>query len=172
MKNHFLRTLAGLALIASTFTGCDLFDKADDVKLDTTLPLEFLVNEQAVNPGGKQYASTKTLNALDNADVAKYKDKIKEIKLNRITYIISDYSGTSSVTFTNGSLNAVSKTLATATSVNLQSSAETELTNIDQAGFDEFAKQIKANKQVDVTVAGTLSATPVAFKITAYFEVT
>jgi hypothetical protein len=171
MKNRVLLSLLGLALIAFTFQGCNLFDTAGDVTFDVDLPLDFVVNEAAVSSSAKSYSSVKTLKATDNADVAKYKDNIKSVKLNKITYVISEYVAPQVVTFSNGTLQATGKTLASAASVNLQSTAEAELTNIDKAGFDEFAKQIKDNKQVEVTLAGTFSSTPVAFKIKAYFNV-
>jgi PleD family two-component response regulator len=173
MKNHVLKSLMGLALIFVLLTGCTVFDSADDVTFDAVLPLDFKpVNETAVNNSAVQYSDVVTLNARDNADVEKYKDKIKSVKLTKITYVISDYAAPSPVTFTSGSLQANGKTLASATSVNLQSTAETELTDINQAGFDEFANQIKDDQSVEVTVAGTFSKTPVAFKIKAYFHVT
>jgi hypothetical protein len=172
MRKNALKKLLVLICIAATFSSCDLFDKADDVTFDVVLPLEFdPVNETLVSPSPVSYSKSKNLNANDNDQVAKYKDKIKEITLNRITYKITEYVAPEPVTFTNGSLTIPGKTLASATNVNLQSTAETELTNIDEAGFDEFAKQIKSNKNVDVTVAGTFSRTPVAFKVTAYFHV-
>jgi hypothetical protein len=173
MKNRVSLGMICLALIASTFQGCDLFDTAGDVTFDVDLPLDFVVNETAVSASAKSYSSMKTLKATDNADVMKYKDNIKSVKLNKITYVISDYAAPQSqvVTFTNGSLQALGKTLASAASIDLQSTTKAELTNIDNAAFDEFAKQIKDNKEVDVTFAGTLSSTPVAFKIKAYFNV-
>lgn len=173
MKNHVLKSLLGLALVFALLTSCSVFDSADDVTFDAVLPLEFApVNETAVSSSEIQYSDEATLDATDNADVAKYKSKIKSVNLNKITYVVSDYVAPSPVTFTNGSLKANGKTLASVASVNLQSTAEAELTNIDQAGFDEFASQIKAGQSVVVTVAGTFSKTPVAFKVKAYFHVT
>jgi hypothetical protein len=171
MKNRVLLSMICLALIAITFQGCDLFDTAGDVTFDVDLPLDFVVSEAAVSASPKSYSNVKTLKATDNADVMKYKDNIKSVKLNKITYVISDYTAPKVVTFTNGSIQAVGKTLASAASVDLQSTTEAELTNIDDAAFNEFAKQIKDNKQVDVTLAGTFSSTPVGFKIKAYFNV-
>jgi hypothetical protein len=171
MKNHFIKSLMGLALIATLFSGCDLFSSAGDITFDADLPLDFVVNEQAINASSVSYSKTQNLDASSNADVAKYKDKIKEVKLNKITYVISDYTAPQPVTFTNGSIKTTVE-LASATAVNLQSSVQTELTNVNKAGFDEFAKKIKDNQNADVTLAGTFSSTPVAFKIRAYFNVT
>ncbi|MBK5279701.1 MAG: hypothetical protein JJE09_12650 [Bacteroidia bacterium] len=153
---------------------CNLSDKVDDIKFDAKLPLEFPINEEAISSAPKSYNYTKTLDATQNADVVKYKDKIKEFKVNKIAYVISGYSAPGgAVTFTNGTLSIASsgKTIASATSVNLQSTAETELT-ADTAGFNELAELLKADKSETVKLTGTFSSTPVAFTVTAYFYVT
>jgi hypothetical protein len=175
MKKIVVKKLLPLFFVALTFAlgGCDLFEDADDITFEIVLPLEFdPVNESLVSSSPVSYSDVENLDARDNDQVAKYKDKIKQVTLNRITYVISDYAAPEPVTFTNGALTVPGKTLASASNLNLQSTTETELPNVDQAGFDEFAKQIKANQNVDVTVAGTFSRTPVAFKVTAYFHVT
>ena len=169
-----LRTAAALcfAFIMSS-ASCSLFDKVEDITFEAKLPLEFVVNETAVSQNPVTYSKSQTLDAAQNADVAKYKDKIKEIKVNKITYIISDYSASGVVTFTNGLLSVASsgKTIASATSVNLQSTAEAELT-ADTAGFNELAQLLKADKSETIKLGGTFSKTPVAFKVTAYFHTT
>lgn len=169
-----LRTAAALcfAFIMSS-ASCSLFDKVEDITFEAKLPLEFLVNETAVSQNPVTYSKSQTLDAAQNADVAKYKDKIKEIKVNKITYVISDYSASGVVTFTNGLLSVASsgKTIASATSVNLQSTAEAELT-ADTAGFNELAQLLKADKSETIKLGGTFSKTPVAFKVTAYFHTT
>ena len=101
------------------------------------------------------------------------KDKIKKITVNKISYVISGYAAPNSVTFTNGKLTVASsgKTIASATSVNLQSTAEADLT-ADLAGFNELAELLKADKSETVNLVGTFSSTPVTFKVTAYFHTT
>ena len=170
-----LRTAAALcfAFIMSS-ASCSLFDKVEDITFEAKLPLEFLVNETAESLSPVTYSKSQTLDAAQNADVAKYKDKIKEIKVNKITYVISDYSASGAVvTFSNGLLSVASsgKTIASATSVNLQSTAEAELT-ADTAGFNELAQLLKADKSETIKLGGTFSRTPVAFKVTAYFHTT
>jgi hypothetical protein len=161
-----------LALLAVSLLSCDLFEKADNITFEAKLPLEFVVDETATNTGAKSYTYTKTLDATQNADVAKYKDKIKEFKVNKISYVVSGYSAPGGVvTFTNGKLKVASsgKTIAEAASVNLQSTAEADLT-ADTAGFNELAELLKADKSETVSLAGTFSSTPVKFKVTVYFH--
>ena len=171
-----LRTAAAicLAFIMSS-ASCSLFDKAENINFEAKLPLEFVVDETATNAGAKSYTYSKTLDATQNAEVAKYKDKIKEIKVNKISYVVSGYSapGGAVVTFTNGKLKVASsgKTIAEAASINLQSTVEGDLT-ADTAGFNELAELLKADKSETVSLSGTFSSTPVKFTVKVYFHTT
>jgi len=159
--------------MALTFQGCELFDKVDDVTFDVELPLEFLIDEQMESDVPVIYSDMAILNALDEPEVAKYKDKIREIKLNKITYAITNYSAPGTVTFSNGTLSmAGAGTLASASSIPLMNTPDTELTTTNATGFNEFANQIIDDKQVTINLDGTFSTTPVAFTLTAYFHVT
>jgi len=161
-----------LLLALGTFSSCDLFDKVDDVTFDGVLPLAFIVNEAAVNSGGKTYTDSKLLDAADEPEIAKYASKIKEFKVNKITYTVSGVSD-ATVTFTNGTLKVVSsgKTIASASSVNLGTTSEQELT-ADTAGFNELASLLLADQQELVQLQGTLSKTPIAFTVNFKFYVT
>ncbi len=161
-----------LLLSLGTFSSCDLFDKVDDVSFEGVLPLNFVVNETAVNPSGKTYTDSKLLDANSDPEVAKYASKIQEFKVNKITYTISG-ANPNTVLFTNGTLKVAStgKTIASASSVSLSSTAEQELT-ADTAGFNELASLLLADQQESVQLQGTLSATPVTFTVNFKFYVT
>jgi hypothetical protein len=119
------------------------------------------MNKQISSGSVKSYTDSQLLNANSDPDVAKYASKIKEFTVNRITYRISGASDPS-VSFTNGTLKIVSngKTIATASSVSLSNTAETEL-NADTAGFNELASALLNDKQEMVQLQGTLSKTPI-----------
>jgi len=170
MKIKHLFPIA-LLLALGTFSSCDLFDKVDDVNFDADLPIEFQINETAVNPSGKDYSASKMLSASSDPDVAKYASKIKEFKVNKITYTISAGANPSSVTFTNGAVKAGGKTLATISSASLSNTTETELT-ADTAGFNELATKLLGDLQEEITVTGRLSSTPVTFTVTFKVYVT
>ncbi|MCW5910618.1 MAG: hypothetical protein KIT62_06060 [Cyclobacteriaceae bacterium] len=160
-----------LVLVFGTFTSCELFEKVDDVTFNVVLPLDFGINEEAENPGGMSYFDEALLDANSNADIAKYASKIKEFKIDKITYAISDADPTT-VIFTNGSLVVAStgKTIATESSASLANTAETDLTaNID--GFNDLAARLLDDKQELVQLNGTFSQTPVAFNVRFRFYV-
>ncbi len=180
---HFaLRSAAAIcfAFIMSS-ASCSLFENIPDVSFDAKLPLVFTVQENGTFTN-KDYSNTQTLDATSNAEVAKYKDKIKDFKVNSVTYKITNYSSTppgTAVTFSNGKMSfgavgAVSSTVATLGSLNLlaaSSGAEQTLT-IDQAGLNSMASTLLADKKIDVKTSGVLSSTPVSFKVETTFNVT
>lgn len=171
MKTNVFFSVVCLLAIGA-FSSCELFDKADDVSFDVTLPLNFTINETADNPSGKAYSDTELLDATANAEVAKYASKIKSFKVNKITYTISG-ANPNTVTVSGGALKVSStgKTIASASSVSLANTAETQLT-ADTGGFDELAAKLLDDKQELILLNATLSKTPVAFQVKFNFYVT
>lgn len=161
-----------IILLCIPISSCEEIKKLDDVTFDVTIAVPFVVNETAVNNSGKTYTETKLINATSDPEVAKYANKIDEFKVKKITYTVSNASP-NTVTFTNGTLKivATTKTIASAASVNLASTTETELT-ADAAGFNELAAKLLDDKQENVQLQGTLSKTPVAFNVTFKFYLT
>jgi hypothetical protein len=179
-----LRTVSAVcfAFIMSS-ASCDLFENIPDVSFDAALPLTFTVQENGTFTN-KAYSNTQTLDATSNAEVAKYKDKIKEFTVNSVTYKITNYSSTppgTAVTFSTGKMSfgavgAVASTVATLGSVNLLSassgSGAAQTLTIDQAGLNAMASTLLADKKIDVATSGVLSSTPVSFKVETIFNVT
>lgn len=161
-----------LLVVFSAFSSCDLLDKADDVSFDTTLPLTFIIDENADNPGGMSYSDTQLLDATSDPEVAKYANKIKEFKVNKITYSISavDPSG---VTFNSGSIVVASSgtTIASAGNVSLTSVTDVEL-SANTAGFNELAANLLDDKEELIKLQGTFTKTPIAFTLACKFHVT
>lgn len=160
-----------IILVFIAFSSCDLIEKADDVSFDTTAPVTFIVNETATSTG-KSFSDTKTLNLTSDAEVAKYASKIKEFKVNKVTYTVSG-ANPNSVTFSNGTIKIASngKTLASVSSVNLSNTTGTQLTT-DTSGINELTANLLADKQEQIQLQGTLSSTPVAFTLTIKFYLT
>ena len=170
MKNLKLIRLS-VFLMFCTFFSCDLIEKADDVSFSATAPISFVVNETATS-SGQAYSDTRLLNLGSDPEVAKYSSKIKEFKVNKITYTISGANPTS-VTFSNGIIKIASNgtTIATTGTVNLSTTSETEL-SADANGLNELADLLLDNKQEQIQLQGTLSATPVLFTVNFKFYLT
>lgn len=165
MKIKHLFSLVML-LTLGAFTSCELFDKVDDVTFDVVLPLDFVIDED--DPEAGSYVDSKVLDANSDPEIAKYADKIKEFKIDKITYTISNADPTSVTT--SGTLSTSSSVIATALNVSLANTTETDLTaNID--GFNDLAAKLLDDKQETVLVTGTLSDTPVSFNVRFRFYV-
>jgi len=171
MKNLKLIRLS-VFLMFCTFLSCDLIEKADDVTFSATAPISFVVSETATSSGGQFYSDTKLLNLVSDPEVAKYSSKIKEFKVNKITYTISGATPTS-VTFSNGIIKIASNgtTIATTGTVSLLNTSETELST-DANGMKELADLLLDNKQEQIQLQGTLSQTPVYFTVNFKFYLT
>jgi hypothetical protein len=165
-----------IALVAMSSFSCGLLDKAD-VSINVTLPLEFPAIDETGSPtpgGATAYSGSKLLDAKDNAEVAKYKDKIKEFKVNKVYYEITEKTKGDGVIFTNGSLSVGGKKLASKTTQTIAVTPKTEFTGseIDIIGVNALADALKADLKATVVYSGTFSKTPVAFKVKAYFDCT
>jgi len=183
MKNHVLKSLLGLALIAFTFSGCDLLDKADDVTFEEDFDVVFAVDEKGQSQSPVTYAGTPVLLDLTTSpEVIKYADKIKTIEVTKIEYSITDYASSgAAITFSNGkvvysaSATGTTSELSTVSTVNLATAGSGIFAlPIDQTKFTAFASLLLNEKKAYVTAQGTLSSTPVKFNVPAkvYVKIT
>lgn len=174
MKNYVLKSLMGLVLIAVTFTGCDLVDKVDDVTFDLELKHTFVINETFDSEGQEvPYAKAESWDPREEPEFDKYKDKIKEITVNKITYTVTDYDGAEGITFTNGT-GAFQATTTSATALasaslpiqNISASVGGDFTlNFTTSQLSAVADHLETVQSIAFQVSGTLSETPVAFKV-------
>jgi hypothetical protein len=181
MKNHVLKSLLGLALIAFTFSGCDLLDKADDVTFDVEVDVTFVTDEN-LPATNKVYAGEPVLLDLTtNVEVLKYADKIKKIEVTKIEYSITGYAAEpagTNVTFSNGkmvyaaSATGAKSDLSTVSMVNLATAGSgTFALPIVDANFTALGDLLLDEKKAYVFTTGTLSSTPVQFNVPTTFFV-
>ncbi len=159
MENRFLTSkLAALAMVI-LLASCNLFDKVDDVSFTTEFEDSFVVNNA---PAGT-YSDVITLDATSDPEVSKYKEKIKGITLNKITYRVTNFDGPTGTTFSGNALFGTNGALGIVeiSNLNLASTEELEL-NLTQDTVDKVANQLKDDKKVTVTFAGTFSSGPVS----------
>lgn len=168
-----IKILAGAILISLIFSGCDTVDKLDDVAFEGVLPLEFEIHDSDVSADPVMYLREDVLNALDNDEIEKYQNKIKEIKLTKVTYEITGFDAPGDVTFSEGSIKVGTskKALASIPSIDLENTPETELTGLNIDGVNEFALQLNEDQAVEVSMSGTASKTPLLFTLVVRFHV-
>ncbi len=170
MKAIITCCLACLTMVL--LSGCSLFDEADDVSFDTELPVYFYVNETEVNASGKTYSSEVLLDITLDSDISKYASKIKEIKVNRISYYLEGVNP-GGVSFTGGTLRIVSNNQVIATLNNtVLTGAATGDFITDAAGFNELSSRLKSTNREMIRLSGNLSQTPITFGLLCTFYVT
>jgi hypothetical protein len=153
--------------LASTFIFACKDD--EDVAFDVTIPVTYTVDETATSSIGKSFSIPGTLNALDNAQVTKYKDKIKNVYITKINYSISDVTVSTTTNLSRidvmlkGSLDPVAS--ETSSQV-LATKTDTEMTEYNDFEFAKLADQIKYNQTAQASIVTSVSKTPVKFTIT------
>jgi hypothetical protein len=168
MKMRIRRSLSLIA-VSVLMVSCDWFEKLDDVDFDITQTVSFVVNETATNPEGKNYSTSETLDISSAPDVAKYADKIKSYKVNKVTYKIMGVTPAAGVTLNDGKIEAAgAETIASAGAIPLTNTPETELTT-NNSGIDELVSSLLASKQAQISLTGHLSKTPVTCTVTVKF---
>jgi hypothetical protein len=184
MKNPLIKLLL-LFIVAVTFASCDLLDKADDVTFEEELAVNWNTD---VNTDGSnvQYQDFQNFDLADYPVLAPYLDKIKSVEITKITYRVENFDNSphnQTVTLTNGvaafgpidsSTPSVTVPMAAASSINLGAATTETTLAIDAAGLSKVAKDLLDKKKVKMYSTGTLSKTPVAFRIvsTVYVKIT
>ena len=183
--NKTLKML-GLLFVSATLMTCDALEKADDVTFHADIEIDFVADENGEGADAP-YSDVQLLDLTTNSEINDHIDKIKDIKIERITYRIMNYDAAphhSAVMLTSGTasfgtFDSVIKAItgnfaASAAGVNLQTTtAETDL-DFDADQFNDIAEMLLDDHKIKVYSEGTLSQIPVAFTVRAkfYFEIT
>ena len=178
--------ILGLLFISAALVTCDALEEADDVVFHADIEIDFPADENATGTN-VPYDDMQVLDLSTNAEIYDHIDRIKDIKIERITYKIIFYdasphntavllnSGTASFgPFETTTPTMVGNYAAGAAAVNLQTTvAETDL-DIDADQFNDVAQMLLDDLKVKMYSEGTLSQVPVAFTVRAkfYFEIT
>jgi hypothetical protein len=159
------------ALVMSS-ASCDLFDKVDDVTLPVELEHTFHVNE-TLDKTGVTYSDMEVLDAAKvNSDFDTYKDKIKSITVESITYEVLNHTVGTTTIFSSGNIGYSSSTGTSAASVaslgieNIKA-AEGQTKNLpfNQTALNDIGNLLKNDKTVNLFLLGTFSKTPVKFDV-------
>lgn len=178
--------ILGLILASASLVTCDALEKADDITFHSAIEIDFVTDENGEGTDAP-YEDVQLLDLATNAEINEHIDKIKDIKIERITYRILNYDASphfSAVLLTSGTASfgsadsntptVIGNFAASAAAVNLQTTtAETDL-DIDADQFNDVAQMLLDDQKVKMYSEGTLSQIPVAFTVRAkfYFEIT
>ena len=165
--------------VAFAFMGsslsCDLFDKVDEITFKIEIGHTFVIDENFDSQGQSvSYIDAGLIDPNDNDDFEKYKDKIKELTIDKIEYTVTNYDPANpGVIFTNGTgsfstSSGASSAFASADLAiqNIQASQGSVFTlNYSTSDLQQIATRMKDLQPVYFQVAGTFSTTPVAFSV-------
>lgn len=175
MKNLVLRSLAMFVFSAAVLTGCD---ELGDVTLNEPITTSITVDEATASQSQVNYSKSLVVDATTNAEIQKYKDKVKSFAVNKITFKIKNYSGEavttplSKVSYSATGANTTVIEIASISNFNIKAAAdagtETELV-VSNADLQAMATLLKNDMSITLYLNGSLSKTPVKF--TAEFTV-
>lgn len=172
-----VKSILVILIAAISFAGCDAFEEADDVSFDTTfkIPQEMLVSESGTTPKNPYVSAVSTL-SVDDPNYVKYKDRIKDITINKIEYTISN-STDPSVFLTLGEavFYGVGESISTGKVASITNKALTNHTGelvADPAAIDKIKTILKSGGDVLVVSRATLSKAPITFKVSVSVSVT
>lgn len=162
--------ILSVLLICFVFTSCD--EDLLDVDFDTTVKATIVANVDQ----GQETINESVVLSLDNNDTHKYLDKIKDVKIKKLTYKIISFSGNDK-----GSVDvdfyANSITLRTE-GFNVKSAYDAgtifEITDVSK--LNTVANLLKNNKSTTVGISGETisneSSMNFSIQVTAELEVT
>lgn len=171
MKNT-IKFLTIVAVFSYIFTSCDEVEKLADVDFNTTVtqnvPVFINQNQGAINESA--------ILSLDNNDTNKYLSKIKDVKITKLTYKITKFSGDAkgSINVDFKADNIVLETESFIVKNAYDNATVFEVKDVNK--LNEMAKLLKTNKSISVGITGQSVAEENSMdfnvKVTAQLEIT
>ncbi|SDW15163.1 hypothetical protein SAMN05444411_101166 [Lutibacter oricola] len=173
MKNT-IKLLTAVLIIAFTFTSCDEDDikSIADVTVETSLSETFGLNFKAETQ--EEINESMTINLADNNSIAEYLNKLKKIKITKITYEITEFSG-DNYTEMNVGYYINGNTIVAPKNYNVNDSKGVEYEIIDSDILQTISTTLLNNKQVTLELKGDYQSLQNAtgkITVTVYFEAT
>lgn len=166
MKNYSSFGIAVLALMSVLCSGCDKVSELDDVQFHSEFE-ESIPMVDATESINKAYSESIIFDATTDAEINKYKSKIKSFKIDRLSYTIDDSANATAGAQFTGALGFSAADGGAATvfinvaHVDLDDNTTEHVINLAQADLDKIAGYLSANKALKMYVTGTVTKTPI-----------
>lgn len=167
-----------ICCVAVFLSGCNLKNEAK-VKFTTTLTLEdpFVVDVNTEDPDNNPYTNSGIIDAMSDPDIDTYASQITSIKLDKITYRITNFNAPGTVVLNSGlfSIGAIGEApvvVAEETNLTLANSTSDMELNISTDGLNDISDVLLAERQAEISTSATISDSPVEFRVQITFHVT
>ena len=172
MKNT-IKLFAVFLFTSITFTSCDDVEDLIDVDFDSSISGKYNLNFEA-EESNKAISESMTLNLADNNDISKYLNKLKEIKITKITYEITKFTGDQYVNmnvgfYMNGSV------IKAPMDYNLDSESAVIYEITDADILNSISTTLLSSKQVTLELKGeyeSLASATAELTVVVYFDAT
>ncbi|NRD23212.1 hypothetical protein HNV10_08165 [Winogradskyella litoriviva] len=166
--------ISALLLLFLTTFSCDDLDELTefDITDDFSTTINISVTEDSEGQP-QSISQSSTLDITTNEEIEDNLDLIQDISVNELTYEITNYSGVDDAILSNASLTFGSSSISIS-NINLQQSDidNTVYTINDTSIINAVASNLENNSMINMSVSGTVSATPVVFDVLIYAEIT
>lgn len=163
-----------LLLMIFTIFSCDKVDELTD--FDVTSDFEATVNVNLIEDSEGAsigFEKSKTINIASNEEIEENLDLIEEVSINSFTYQFMNYEGPDGGTLSDASITVAGVTIAIDdVDIDAASSAGTVYALEDTSLIEAIANTLKDNPEVTITLAATISSSPVSFDVTATLDAT
>lgn len=174
MKNtiKFLTAFVLVVVTSFTFTACDAIEDLADVDFKSSLKGKYNLNFDGDTD--EAISESLTLNLADNSSISKYLDKLKKVKITKITYEITNFSGDEYLNMAVG-FYMNGNTIVPSAKYNLKSEQGVEFEITDAAVLQTISTTLLNSKKVTLQLKGdyeSVAAATAELTVTVYFEAT
>jgi hypothetical protein len=166
--------VGALLLLMVTAFSCNDLDELTEFDVTQDFSRTFNVSVPEGAEGEPQSINqTSTIDITANQAIEQNIDLVQDISINSLTYEIINFSGSEDAILSNGVLTFGSSTISVP-NINIQQSDLDNTVYIinDTSVLSAIANDLENNSMVDISVTGTVSATPVVFDVLVNVDIT
>lgn len=168
-KIIFLLTLSIITI------SCNSIDELLELKINNDLTESIDVHINQTNGTALSFNLTETAN-LNSGNFSQYVDKIKDLKINKLTYTFKEFSGNIAGVIQSGNLQIDNIILGTLTNFNISQAAKagTIFEISDSNTLNQIKTNLLTNDKVTVKLAGSVlsDGSTMDFKVEVFMNMT
>ncbi len=159
-----------IPVIILLFFGCDKIKEVSTVDIETDLEKDLIFSISETDPSSVN--ENFSISATDNTEIARYRENIREITINRVYYQVIEYSGTENVLLTGtlelGPIDIQVEDLNLNAMYNTGQENELDLFETE---LRQLADDLDVKDKVDGSLTGNVSDKPLTFAVRLIMDV-